>query len=117
MIPGLAGLPGQSDSLFPKEGRQLEGPSAVFQSGRSESPVEHDRGISYDEGKTWPVAKRIKEGTGAYSCPTVFPDGTIGLVYETGNSHDDVVEYYSKISFARFNLEWLTDGKDRLTGP
>jgi len=73
--------------------------------------------ISYDEGKTWPVAKLIKQGTAAYSCLTAFPDGTIGLVYETGNNYGDTAEYYSKISFARFNLEWLTGGQDWLTGP
>lgn len=67
--------------------------------------------LSYDEGKTWPVAKRIKNGTGAYSSMAVFPDGTIGIIYETGNTCDRVVEYYAKLSFARFNLEWLTDGK------
>lgn len=68
--------------------------------------------ISYDEGKTWPVAKLIKRGTGAYSDLTVFPDGSVGLLYETGNTYGGIVEYYSAISFARFNLEWLSDGKD-----
>lgn len=70
--------------------------------------------ISYDEGKTWPVAKIIKKGTGAYSCLTVFPDGTIGIIYETGKYNKDITEYYAKLSFARFNLEWLSDGKDHL---
>jgi len=74
--------------------------------------------ISYDEGKTWAVSKVINEGTGAYSCLTVLPDNTIGLIYETGNSYDTgIVEYYAKLSFARFNLWWLTDGKDRLKEP
>jgi sialidase-1 len=70
--------------------------------------------MSYDEGKTWPVAKLIKKGTGAYSCLTIFPDDTIGIIYETGNYNKDVIEYYSSLSFARFNLEWLTDGEDHL---
>ncbi len=70
--------------------------------------------VSYDEGRTWPVAKLIKKGTGAYSSLTVFPDHTIGLVYETGNDYGGIVEYYSKISFARFNLEWLTGGQDQI---
>jgi hypothetical protein len=43
---------------------------------------------------------------------TVFPDGTVGIIYETGNAYDGTVEYYGKLSFARFNLEWLTEGKD-----
>ena len=65
--------------------------------------------MSYDEGETWPVAKRIKKGPGGYSSLTVFPDGTIGLVYESGRE-------FGTISFARFNLEWLTDGQDELAG-
>jgi hypothetical protein len=39
---------------------------------------------------------------------TVFPDETIGVIYETGNSYAGVVEYYAKLALARFNLEWLT---------
>ena len=70
--------------------------------------------LSCDEGKTWPVARLIKQGTGAYSSMTVFPDGTMGLIYETGNAHDGIVEYYAKLAFARFNLEWLTNGRDHL---
>jgi len=68
--------------------------------------------ISYDEGKTWPVAKIIKKGTGAYSSLTILPDGSIGIVYETGNYNNDITEYNARLSFARFNLEWLTDGND-----
>jgi sialidase-1 len=70
--------------------------------------------LSYDEGKTWPVAKLVKKGTGGYSSMTVFPDGTIGVMFETGNSYDGIVEPHAKLAFARFNLEWLTDGKDHL---
>ncbi len=62
--------------------------------------------LSYDEGKTWPVAKVIYEGSAAYSDLVVLPDQTIGCLYERDN--------YGKISFARFTLEWLTDGKDAL---
>lgn len=64
--------------------------------------------LSYDEGKTWPVSKLIHAGPAAYSCLTVLADGTIGLLYERGEK-----SAYEKITFARFNLEWLTDGKDK----
>ncbi len=70
--------------------------------------------MSYDEGKTWPVSKLIKKGPGAYSCLTIFPDGSIGIIYETGNCGTGIVEYYAKLSFARFNIEWLTDRQDHL---
>ncbi len=64
--------------------------------------------LSYDEGKTWPVAKTVHGGSAAYSCLTVLPDRRIGLLYER--------EGYKRISFARFSLGWLTDGKDSLKG-
>jgi sialidase-1 len=60
--------------------------------------------LSYDEGKTWPVAKVLYDGSAAYSDLVVLPDGHLGCLYE----RDD----YRKITFARFSLDWLTDGKD-----
>ncbi len=65
--------------------------------------------ISYDEGKTWSDPKVIYSGLAAYSSLTVLKDGTIGLLYERGEQRAD-----EKITFAKFTLEWLTDGKDRL---
>lgn len=66
--------------------------------------------LSYDEGKTWPVAKLLHAGPSAYSCLTALPDGCAGCLYEGGEA-----DPYETIRFARFNLEWLTDGADRLT--
>ena len=37
---------------------------------------------------------------------------TIGLVYERGPHRS--THYWDEVHFARFNLEWLTDGKDSL---
>ena len=54
---------------------------------------------SYDEGRTWPVAKLIHAGGSAYSCLTVLPDKTVGLLYERDG--------YKRISFARIRPEWL----------
>ena len=65
--------------------------------------------ISYDEGKTWPVQKLIDSGKTAYSCLTVLPDGTIAILYERGEKHAA-----QRIAFVRFNLEWLSEGKDEL---
>ena len=62
--------------------------------------------LSYDEGKTWPVAKTLYAGAYAYSCLTVLTDGTIGCLFERDG--------YKRITFARFSLSWLTDGKDKL---
>ncbi|MBN1343672.1 MAG: exo-alpha-sialidase [Phycisphaerae bacterium] len=63
--------------------------------------------LSYDDGKTWPVSRLLYAGPAAYSCLTVLPDMTMGCLYERGAK-----DPYEKITFARFTLEWLTDGKD-----
>jgi len=67
--------------------------------------------LSYDEGKTWPVAKSICQDKFAYSCLTVLPDKTIGCLYECGTETP-----YEKIVFVRFSLDWLTNGGDTI-GP
>ncbi len=61
--------------------------------------------ISYDEGRTWPVSKLIYAGSAAYACLTKLPDESIGLLVERDG--------YRKITFARFDLGWLTEGQDR----
>jgi sialidase-1 len=68
--------------------------------------------LSYDDGKSWPVAKTLNPGPSAYSCLTVLADATIGCLYERGatTAHD-------KITFARFNAEWLTAGRDHVRPP
>jgi len=63
--------------------------------------------LSYDEGRSWPVAKQLHAGPAAYSCLTVLPDLTAACLYERGES-----KAYEKITFARFSLGWLTDGRD-----
>ena len=61
--------------------------------------------VSYDEGKTWPVAKLLNAGPSGYSCLTVLSDMKIGCFYERGDRSS-----IDKVTFARFSLEWLTDG-------
>lgn len=62
--------------------------------------------FSRDDGKTWPVSKRLQEGPAAYSCLAVLPDKTIACLYETGRTNA-----YERITFARFLLEWLEPAK------
>lgn len=74
--------------------------------------------LSYDECKTWEVGKSLEAGYGAYSDLAVLPDGTALCLYERGRSSDEAVKKstsYAYLTLARFNLEWLTDGKDSLT--
>lgn len=63
--------------------------------------------LSYDEGKTWPIKKRIHAGPSSYSGLVRLPDGDIGMVYEGGEKHRR-----EWIRFVRFSLAWLTDGHD-----
>lgn len=65
--------------------------------------------LSYDDGHTWPVSKQLHAGPAAYSCLTVLSDMTAGCLYERGDNNA-----YEKITFARFNAEWLTDGEDTI---
>lgn len=65
--------------------------------------------MSYDEAKTWPVKKLIEPGWANYSDLTVLEYRTILLLWAKGTGFD-----HQKIVGTRFNVEWLTDGKDRL---
>ncbi len=68
--------------------------------------------LSYDEGKTWPIVKTIDAGPSGYSDLAVGPDGTIYCFYEHGALENNAYRTRS-LRVARFNLEWLTDGRDR----
>lgn len=65
--------------------------------------------LTYDECRTWPIAKQVHSGPAAYSCLAVLPDLTIACLYEGGSKHP-----YEKIALARFNIEWLTNRRDSL---
>jgi sialidase-1 len=87
----------------------LDGGRSRILFANAASPTDRVNGtvrLSYDEGRTWPVSRTVHAGSSAYSCLTVLPDGMIGLLYERDG--------YSRITFARFDLAWLTNGADRL---
>jgi len=68
--------------------------------------------LTYDEGETWPVNKVLEPGFSGYSDLAVARDGTILCFYERGSA--DGKSRIGSLTVARFNLEWLTDGKDAL---
>jgi sialidase-1 len=90
--------------------------------GKEEAGKSRDRKnisikLSYDEGQTWPVNKVLDPGYSAYSDLAVLPDGTILCLYERGRDSDSAAKKptsYAYLTLARFNLEWLTEGKDSL---
>ncbi len=65
--------------------------------------------LSYDEAATWAVDKVLEPGPSMYSDLAVTPTGTILCFYGRGDRPGAAGEY---LTLARFNLEWLTDGKD-----
>ncbi|HEX4131885.1 MAG TPA: sialidase family protein [Pirellulales bacterium] len=67
--------------------------------------------LSYDEATTWPVSRVVEPGWSAYSDIAVSKQGTILCFYgraERSNFAGD------RLTLARFNLEWLTQGADHL---
>lgn len=84
--------------------------------GREEPGKNRDRKnvsvkLSYDEGATWAVNKPIEPGPSMYSDLAVTKSGTILCFYGRGTKPGFAGEF---LTLARFNLEWLTDGKDSL---
>ena len=63
--------------------------------------------LSRDGGKTWPVSRLVDARPSAYSCLTVLGDGSVGLLYEAGDTQP-----YAELVFARFTLDWLASKDD-----
>jgi sialidase-1 len=82
--------------------------------GKAEAGKNRDRKnvsvkLSYDEGKTWAVNRAVDPGWSAYSDIAVTKTGTILCFYGRGAKPGFAGD---ALTLARFNLEWLTDGKD-----
>ena len=67
--------------------------------------------LNYDEGKIWPVARPIEPGISGYCDLAVGRDGSVFCFYERA-SVDDSAYHPANLTVARFNVEWLTEGKD-----
>ena len=65
--------------------------------------------LSYDECQTWPIKKVVDAGWSAYSDLAVTNRGTILCFYGRSQKPNFAGD---RLTIARFNLEWLTDGKD-----
>jgi len=69
--------------------------------------------LSYDEGQTWAVNKPIEPGPSMYSDLAVTKSGTILCFYGASGASTGAGYFAGgRLTLARFNLEWLTDGKD-----
>jgi sialidase-1 len=98
-------------------------PDNLLRSGKEGKPGQvRDRKnltvkLSYDEGKTWPVFRVLEPGFSGYSDLAVGPTGTIYCFYERGSTDGKDIYATKYLTVARFNLEWLSDGKDSLGSP
>ena len=81
------------------------------------NPATSDRGdrrnmtvrLSENDGRSWKYTRRIYAGPSRYSCLTVLPDGSIGLLYERDSvTSADMGEMNKQISLRRFTVDWLT---------
>lgn len=99
---------GQSLILFSNPDN-LEKANGKAEPGKSRDRKNLSIKLSRDEAATWPVSRVLEAGPGAYSDLAVTPRGTILCFYGTG---DNLSFAGSRLRLARFNLEWLTAGKD-----
>ncbi len=63
--------------------------------------------LSSDNGHTWPQSRILWAGKAAYSSTIALGDGTIAVLYERG-----IARSTERITFARFNLEWVSQETD-----
>lgn len=63
--------------------------------------------LSRDGCKTWSVARVLNQSHSAYSDLAVAQDGRICCFYERGEKNP-----YQRLTFAMFNLQWLTESND-----
>jgi sialidase-1 len=107
----LSGAPGRSRILFANPDSHAKPKALMKWGGRARENLTFK--LSYDEGKTWPIAKVLEPGRSSYSDLAVLSDGTILCFYEQGYIADN--PYNNRyMTLARLNLEWITDGKDSL---
>jgi len=86
--------------LFLNPAVSIKGKGLAPQEGRKNLTVK----LSYDDCKTWPVAKIIHAGKGGYSDIIVTNKGTVLCAFESGT--EGAAE---DITLVRFNIDWLED--------
>lgn len=103
---GLDGSGERSLLLFSNPANSLPLGGKAFASFRPPARVNGTVRASYDEGASWPVARRVYGDpfTGfQYSALERLPEDRVGLLFEC----------WPEIKFAGFGLEWLEAGRPR----
>lgn len=83
-------------------------PVVVFTNAASDKRDHMTVKLSFDEGRTWPVARTLHAGPAAYSTVIGLRDGSLGVLYERGDKWP-----YERITFARFTFGWVLSGRDK----
>ncbi len=83
----------------------IASPTKIYVSSQSKCPIDGVVKMSYDNGKTWKVEKKITPN--GFDCPSLTPisPGIMGILYSDRNT-----------SFTTFSIDWLTNGKDSGVG-
>ena len=76
--------------------------------------------VSYDEGTTWPISKRVyddltedqavAQGKGGYSSLAKTGDNMIGALIEINEDTSSSTTSHRSIDFHKFNLSWILNG-------
>lgn len=62
--------------------------------------------ISYDEGETWPISRRLHGGLTGYSSLVKTPDNMTGVLYEQPGEGGRM-----DVAFHKVNLSWILNGR------
>ncbi|MFC4122906.1 exo-alpha-sialidase [Nonomuraea zeae] len=84
---------------------------------RPDAPMRYNMtvSVSYDGAHSFRYSRVVNPGRSYYSDLARLSDGTILLIY---GCDGDIASFPLKVNVCRFNLEWLTQGRDSLaTGP
>ena len=106
----FAGKGGKNRILFSNP-HNLEKTGGTAEPGKNRDRKNVSVKLSYDEGVTWAVNKTVEAGWSAYSDIAVTKAGTILCFYGSGAKPGFAGD---ALTLARFNLEWLTDGRDSI---
>jgi sialidase-1 len=74
-------------------------------SGRSKLTIR----LSNDNGKTWPLTKKLHAGSAAYSSLAILPNGDIACFYESG-----IKSAYETIIYEVFSMESLRNHSTKI---
>jgi len=106
----LTAAPARNRLLFANPDT-LDSTSGQAVPGKSRTRKNLSVKLSYDEGQSWPVSRALEPGFSGYSDLAVGINGDIFCFYERGSTDGNIYRTGS-LCLARFNLEWLSQGKD-----